>query len=56
MALLGLIAVLAQQPNGSSVDTSPCATAVRNWHFTPTVINGQPVSVRMTVTVNFTLR
>lgn len=27
--------------------------AVRNWHFTPTVVNGQPVPVRMTVTVNF---
>ena len=31
-------------------------TAVRNWHFTPTVVNGQPVPVRMTVTVNFTPR
>lgn len=29
--------------------------AVRNWHFQPTLINGQPVPVRMTVTVNFTL-
>jgi len=28
--------------------------AVQNWHFTPTVVNGQPVPVRMTVTVNFT--
>ncbi len=27
--------------------------AVRNWHFTPTVVNGQPVPVRMTVSVNF---
>jgi TonB family protein len=27
--------------------------AVRNWHFSPTVVNGQPVPVRMTVTVNF---
>ncbi|MFN7985096.1 MAG: energy transducer TonB [Vicinamibacterales bacterium] len=31
-------------------------TAVRNWHFTPTVVNGQAVPVRMTVTVNFTPR
>jgi TonB family protein len=29
--------------------------AVRNWHFLPTVVNGQPVPVRMNVTVNFTL-
>ncbi len=27
--------------------------AVRNWHFTPTLVNGQPVPVRMTVSVNF---
>ena len=30
--------------------------AVRNWHFEPTVVNGQPVPVRMTVTVNFSTR
>lgn len=29
--------------------------AVRNWRFQPTLINGQPVPVRMTVTVNFSL-
>src|SRR5262245_49725063 len=29
--------------------------AVRNWHFQPTLINGEPVPVRMTVTVNFSL-
>ena len=29
---------------------------VRNWHFAPTVVNGQPVPVRMNVNVNFTLR
>jgi len=29
--------------------------AVRNWHFQPTMVNGQPVPVRMFVTVNFTL-
>ena len=28
--------------------------AVRNWHHKPTVVNGQPVPVRMTATVNFT--
>jgi TonB family protein len=28
--------------------------AVRTWRFAPTMVNGQPVPVRMTVTVNFT--
>jgi TonB family protein len=27
--------------------------AVRNWHYAPTMVNGQPVPVRLTVTVNF---
>ena len=31
-------------------------TAVRQWEFTPTMLNGMPVSVIMTVTVNFTLQ
>ena len=30
--------------------------AVRQWRFTPTLLNGQPVPVVMTVTVAFTLR
>jgi protein TonB len=30
--------------------------AVRQWRFTPALLNGQPVPVVMTVTVNFTLR
>jgi TonB family protein len=30
--------------------------AVRNWHFEPTMVNGQAVPVRMTVTVNFATR
>ena len=30
--------------------------SVRQWEFTPTLRNGVPVSVIMTVTVNFTLR
>jgi TonB family protein len=30
--------------------------AVRQWAFTPTLVNGVPVPVIMTVTVNFTLR
>jgi protein TonB len=31
------------------------ADAVRQWRFTPTLLNGKPVSVIMTVTVSFTL-
>jgi protein TonB len=30
--------------------------AVRQWQFTPTLLNGVPVPVIMSVTVNFTLR
>jgi protein TonB len=29
--------------------------AVRQWRYTPTLLNGEPVEVIMTVTVNFTL-
>jgi TonB family protein len=32
------------------------ADAVRQWEFTPTLLNGNPVKVVMTVTVNFTLQ
>ena len=31
-------------------------TAVRQWEFSPTMLNGVPVPIIMTVTVNFTLR
>ncbi len=30
--------------------------AVRRWRYTPTLLNGVPVPVLMTVTVRFTLR
>ena len=40
-----------------SIDMSEAATAaVRQWEFTPTLLNGVPVPVIMTVTVNFTLQ
>ena len=29
--------------------------AVRQWEFTPTLLNGQPTAIIMSVTVNFTL-
>ena len=30
--------------------------AVKQWEYTPTLLNGDPVPVVMTVTVNFTLQ
>ena len=30
--------------------------AVRQWRFTPTLLNGEPVSILLTVTVRFTLQ
>ena len=30
--------------------------AVRQWKFTPTLLNGEPVPVIVTITVNFTLK
>jgi protein TonB len=35
---------------------SAAIEAVRQWQYTPTLLNGVPVPVIMTVTVNFTLR
>ena len=29
--------------------------AVKQWRFTPTLLNGQPVAVMMTLTINFAL-
>ena len=31
-------------------------TAVRQWRFSPTLLNGEPVPLVMTVTVSFTLQ
>jgi protein TonB len=33
----------------------PAVTAVKQWRYEPTLLNGAPVPVIMTVTVNFTL-
>jgi protein TonB len=30
--------------------------AVSRWRYTPTLLNGTPVSVLMTITINFTLK
>jgi len=35
--------------------TEAAVAAVKQWEYTPTVLNGVPVPVRMTVTVNFKL-
>jgi len=31
-------------------------SAVQNWRYTPTLLNGIPVSVLMTITINFSLQ
>ena len=36
--------------------TDPRSAAVRQWVFTPTKLNGEPVQVIMTVTVDFRLQ
>ena len=30
--------------------------AVKEWRYTPTLLNGVPISVLMTITMNFTLQ
>jgi TonB family protein len=60
-----VVAEVVIDPSGKVTDTKVVQSiplldeealrAVRNWHFAPTLVNGQPVPVRMNVTVNFTL-
>jgi TonB family protein len=60
-----VIAEVVIDPGGNVIDArilrsipmldDSALDAVRNWHFQPTMVNGQPVPVRMVVTVNFTL-
>ena len=40
---------------GDPLFNQPAVDAVRQWRFTPTLLNGQPVPVVMTVTVAFSL-
>jgi protein TonB len=52
--------------NGAVIDTKilrsipeldqPAIDAVRQWIFEPTLLNGEPVEVEMTVTINFSLQ
>jgi protein TonB len=46
------VKVLRSQPllDGAAID------AVRQWRYTPTLLNGAPVAVLMTITINFTLQ
>ena len=39
-----------------AAEAAAALDAVRQWTFTPTTLNGVPVPVIMTVTVNFTLQ
>ena len=60
-----VVAEVVIDPDGDVIDAKifrsipmldeAALAAVRNWHFQPTMVNGQPVPVRMFVTVNFTL-
>jgi len=49
---VGRIKVLRSVP----VLDQAAVTAVQQWRYTPTLLNGVPVSVLMTITVNFTLQ
>jgi protein TonB len=49
---VGHIKVLRSQP----LLDQAAITAVQQWRYTPTLLNGVPVSVLMTITVNFTLQ
>ena len=40
---------LLAKPGAAALD------AVKQWEFTPTLLNGQPTAIIMSVTVNFTL-
>jgi protein TonB len=46
----------ARVTRGRPLLNDAALTAVRQWTFTPTTLNGEPVAVIMTVTVVFTLR
>jgi TonB family protein len=60
-----VIAEIVVDPSGNVTDArilrsiplldEPALQAVRNWRYTPTVVNGKPVPVRIIVTVNFNL-
>ena len=49
---VGRIKVLRSAP----LFDQAAVSAVQEWRYTPTLLNGVPVSVLMTITVNFTLQ
>lgn len=49
---VGRVKVLRSEP----LLDQAAITAVQQWRYTPTLLNGVPVSVLMTITVNFTLQ
>ena len=61
-----VLAEIVVSPTGDVTDASVLRSvpmldeaalkAVRNWHFAPTMVNGQAVPIRMAVTVTFTTR
>ena len=58
LACYGSIAELTERVDCAfvSLPADKAIEAVRQWQYTPTLLNGVPVPVIMTVTVNFTLR
>jgi protein TonB len=46
----------ARITGSSSLFDDSAIGAVRQWQFTPTLLNGMPVEVLMTVTVNYRIR
>lgn len=42
--------------SGPAILTSAAQQAVREWHFKPYVLNGQPVETKARITVNFTIK
>ncbi len=46
----------ARVTSPSSLFDDSAIGAVRQWQFTPTLLNGMPVEVLMTVTVNYRIR
>ena len=50
----GLVKDLRAIRNGPAELLASATDAIRQWEFTPTLLNGQPVEVVMTVTISFT--
>jgi protein TonB len=57
-AVIGTDGVVQQARviSGSPLLSDAALSAVRQWRYTPTTLNNQPISVIMTVTVTFTLQ